>query len=47
MAEKKTVYGIVLGKTEAEEPLRRLERSWDDKVKMDLEVGLILYKGVE
>jgi hypothetical protein len=33
MAEKKNVYGILLGKTEEEKPHGRLKRSWDVKLK--------------
>jgi hypothetical protein len=42
MAEKKNVYGILLGKPEGQNPLGRPKPSWDVKVNIDLEVGLIL-----
>jgi len=41
MAERRGVYGVLVGKPEGERPLGRPRHRWEDNIKMDLqEVGL-------
>jgi len=40
MGEKKSVYGVSVGKYEGKRPLGRPRHRWEDNIKMDLqEVG--------
>jgi len=40
MGEGRTVYRVLVGKSEGKRPLGRLRRRWEDNIKMDLqEVG--------
>jgi hypothetical protein len=36
MGEKKSAYGILVGKPEGKRPLGRPRRRWEDNIKMDL-----------
>jgi hypothetical protein len=41
MGEKRSVYGLLVGKPEGKRPLGRPRRRWIDNIKMDLlEIGL-------
>jgi hypothetical protein len=37
MAEKRGVYGVLMGKPEGKRPLGRPRHRWEDNIKMDLE----------
>jgi hypothetical protein len=37
MEEMRSVYKILVGKTEGKRPLERPQRRWEDNFKMDLE----------
>jgi hypothetical protein len=37
MEEKRTAYGLLVGKLEGKRPLGRLRRRWLDNIRMDLE----------
>jgi len=40
MAERRSVYRVLVGKPEGKRPLGRPRRRWEDNIKMDLqEVG--------
>jgi len=40
MGERRVEYGVLVEKPEGNRPVRRLKRSWEDNIKMDLrEVG--------
>jgi hypothetical protein len=40
MGEKRSVYRVLVGRTEGKKPLGRSRRRWEDNIKMDLqEVG--------
>jgi hypothetical protein len=41
MGERRVVYGVLVGRTEARRPLGRSRRRWEDNIKMDLmEMGI-------
>ena len=37
MGEGRTVYRVLVGKSEGKRPLGRLRRRWEDNIKMDLQ----------
>jgi hypothetical protein len=40
MGEERKVYKVLVGKSEAKRPLGRLQRRWEDGIRMDLgEIG--------
>jgi len=45
--ERKSVYRVLMGKTEGKGPIGRPRRRWEDNIKMDLqEVGCGVYTGL-
>jgi hypothetical protein len=37
MGERRSVYRVLVGKTEGKRPLGRSSRTWEDNIKMDLQ----------
>ena len=37
MGERRSVYRVLIGKTEGKKPLGRPRRRWEDNIKMDLQ----------
>jgi len=46
MGERRSLYGVLVGKPEGKTPLGRPRRSWKDNIKMDLQkVGCGVWTG--